>query len=135
MRHRQEYSMSVIDDADAIAQVIQLYIEGSRDGDAGKLHRAFVPEARMYGIFNGERVDLPIQQFFDLAASRPANSAGNYRARIVSIDQALDVATVRLAEDGYWGAVSFIDFLALAKINGAWKIVNKTFAHTGGAPD
>lgn len=126
--------MTVIDDTDAIAQTIQLYIDGSRDGDVGKLRQAFVPEARMWGIFNGQRVDVPIQQFFDLAAGQPANSAGNYRARIVSVDQAQEVATVCLAEDGYWGKVSFIDYLALAKIDGAWKIVNKTFAHTGGKP-
>jgi len=28
--------------------------------------------------------------------------------------------------------VSFVDFLSLARIDGTWKIVCKTFAHTGG---
>jgi hypothetical protein len=32
------------------------------------------------------------------------------------------------------GNVSFVDFMSLARIDGAWKIVNKTFAHTGGEP-
>jgi len=37
-----------------------------------------------------------------------------------------------VAEDGYWGYASFIDYLLLARIDGTWKIVCKLFAHTGG---
>jgi Putative lumazine-binding len=39
-----------------------------------------------------------------------------------------------LEEDGSWGTVSFTDFFSLVRISGDWKIVNKTFAHTAGAP-
>jgi hypothetical protein len=63
-----------------------------------------------------------------------AVEVGVYRARILSVTQVGDVASAMVAEDGYWGTVSFVDFLALCRINGAWKIVNKLFAHTGGQP-
>lgn len=60
---------------------------------------------------------------------------GGYRARVTSVEQTDDVASVVLVEDGFWGTVSFVDhFAALARIDGTWKIVNKTFAHTGGEP-
>jgi hypothetical protein len=49
-----------------------------------------------------------------------------------AVEQVGDAATVRLEEDGCWGNLSFVDFFTLAKIDGTWKIVNKTFAHTGG---
>ncbi len=39
-----------------------------------------------------------------------------------------------VAEEGYWGSVSFIDYFQLAQIDGTWKIVSKLFAHTGGEP-
>ena len=39
-----------------------------------------------------------------------------------------------VAEDGFWGRVSCVDFFNRAKIDGKWWIVNKTFAHTGGEP-
>jgi Putative lumazine-binding len=39
-----------------------------------------------------------------------------------------------VAEEGYWGTVSFIDYLLLARIGGDWKIVCKLFAHTAGEP-
>jgi len=43
-------------------------------------------------------------------------------------------AMAAVAEDGFWGSVSFVDFFNLAKVDGRWVIVNKTFAHTGGEP-
>ena len=74
-------------DRDAIAQVVQLYIDGSADGDAGKLKEAFHDDARMFGHVDGHRFDVPIQQFFDFAASAPMNLAGNYKAHITSIER------------------------------------------------
>jgi len=74
---------------------------------------------------------VPIQGLFDMSAESPADT-GNYQSRILSISQVGDVATATVAEEGYWGTVSFIDFLSLCRIDGTWKIVNKTFAHVGG---
>ena len=39
-----------------------------------------------------------------------------------------------VAEEGYWGTVSFIDFLNHCRIEGTWKIVNKIFVHVAGEP-
>ncbi len=55
-------------DETRIAQVVQLYIDGSADGDAGKLKEAFHDDARMFGHVDGHRFDVPIQQFFEFAA-------------------------------------------------------------------
>lgn len=77
---------------------------------------------------------LPIVDFFAMADGNPADVAGSYSASIVGVNQVGDAATVQLEEDGYWGGVSFTDFFSLARIEGEWLIVNKTFAHTGGDP-
>jgi hypothetical protein len=53
---------------------------------------------------------------------------------IVAIEQVGDAASAVLEEDGYWGSVSFPDFFSLVRVGGDWKLVNKTFAHTGGEP-
>jgi hypothetical protein len=42
--------------------------------------------------------------------------------------------TAAIEETGFWGTLSFTDFFALSRFDGEWKIVNKTFAHTGGEP-
>jgi hypothetical protein len=123
-----------IDDYDAIAKVLQLYMDGFARGEADKLKEGFHPDARMFGSLGGARYDVPIQALFEMAAHGPADTAGRYRGRIVSITQVGDVAMAAVAEDGCWGQVSFVDFFNLAKIDGRWWIVNKTFAHTGGEP-
>jgi Putative lumazine-binding len=123
----------VVDDYDAICRVLQLCTEGEAKGDVAKLREAFHAEARMFGSISGERYDVPIEELFELAESSPADT-GSYRSRVLSVQQTGDAAVGVVAEEGYWGTVSFIDYFLLARINGDWKIVCKLFAHTGGEP-
>jgi hypothetical protein len=76
---------------------------------------------------------MPITEFFEVAVSEPADTGG-YRVRVLSVHQVGDAANAVVAEKGYWGSLSFIDFFTLNRIAGVWKIVNKTFVHTGGEP-
>ena len=116
----------------AIEAAVQLYIEGASKGEPDKLKEAFHDEAWMFGSVSGQRFDMPISKMAEMTTSQPLDSDGSFRARITSVEQVGDAARVRLEEDGCWGSLSFVDFFSLAKIDGAWKIVNKTFAHTGG---
>lgn len=124
---------SVVDDYDAICRTVQLCLDGEATGDADKLREAFHEDARIFGSLAGERFDGHISILIDLAATAPADT-GSYRSRILSVQQVGDVAVVTVAEEGYWGAVSFIDQLSLARLNDRWRIVTKLFTHTGGEP-
>jgi hypothetical protein len=123
----------VVSDYDAICRVAQLCTEGEAKGDVAKLRAAFHADARMFGSLAGTRYDVPIEELFTLAEGAPADT-GNYRSRVLSVQQTGDAAVAVVAEENYWGTVSFIDYLLLARIDGAWKIVCKLFAHTGGEP-
>jgi hypothetical protein len=123
----------VVGDYDAICRVLQLCTEGEAKGDVAKLREAFHADARMFGSLAGTRYDVPIAELFALAESSPADT-GTYRSRVLSVQQTGDAAVGVVAEEGYWGSVSFIDYLLLARIDGVWKIVCKLFAHTGGEP-
>jgi hypothetical protein len=125
-------TVSTANERAAIEDAVRLYIDGVSKGDAGKLKEAFHDEAWMFGSLGGQRADMPIGQLIEMAVSQPLDSDGSFRARISDVEQVGDAATARVEEDGCWGGVSFVDFFTLAKIDGAWKIVNKTFAHTGG---
>src|SRR5713226_1629751 len=123
----------MVGDYDEICRVVQLCTEGESKGDVAKLQEAFHVDARMFGSLSGTRYDVPISALFELAASGPADT-GKYQARVLSVQQTLDAAVATVAEEGYWGTVSFVDYLLLARIHGTWKIVCKLFAHTGGEP-
>lgn len=124
---------AVVDDYDAVRAVVQMCLDGEATGDVDKLQQAFHADAWMFGDLAGTRYDVPIKALFDMSAEAPADT-GCYRSRILSITCHGDVATATVAEDGYWGTVSFLDLLSLCRVDGTWKIVNKTFAHLGGDP-
>jgi hypothetical protein len=107
----------VVDDYDAICRVLQLYTEGEAKGDVTKLRQAFHADARMFGSISGEREDVPIEELFAEAESEPADT-GSYRSRVLSVQQTGDAAVGVVADEGYWGSLSFIDYFLLARIEG-----------------
>ena len=124
-------SRAVVED-EAIATVLRLYIEGSATGDAAKLGEAFHEHARTSGSMNGTRYDIPVADMIAMEERSPRNSDGRYTAHIMSIQQAGDVATATIEEDGCWGTVSFTSFLSLVKFDDRWQIVTRVFAHVSG---
>jgi hypothetical protein len=112
---------------------VQLYIDGVANGDAAKLEQAFHQDARMYGAVDGQRYDIPISEMIKMIEAQPANADGTFSASVRSVEEEGDAATVTLEEQGFWGVLSFVDYFSLARIDGGWKIVNKTFAQTGGS--
>jgi hypothetical protein len=123
---------TTIDDLEAIAAVVGLYIDGCAQSDAAKLAEAFHPDAQMYGAIGDQRFDVPMTEFFEIVAATPASAGGRLRAQISSIAQVGDAANAVVIEEGFWGTLSFVDFFSLSRSDGRWRIVNKTFAHTGG---
>jgi len=123
---------TIAQETDQITRVVDLYIQGVRDGDAEKLREAFHPESRMWGSLGGQRYDVPIGEMIAMVDGKPVDVDGSYEGRVTSVEQTEDVASAVVVEDGFWGTVSFVDFFALARVDGTWKIVNKTFVHTGG---
>src|ERR687884_2382940 len=98
-----------IDDYDAIAATVQLYIDGSARGDVAKLTEGFHPDAQMYGAVGEDRYDEPITEYIKLMADSPGGET--LRPRITAVAQAGDAATATVIEDGFWGTMSFVTFL------------------------
>ena len=119
-------------DREAITAAVQLYIDGSADGDVEKLTQTFDERAWMFGTLGEERVDMPITSMIEMVAAQPMNAAGTYEANITAVVSTGDAATATVEETGCWGAVSFVDYFLLSRTDGTWKIVAKSLAHTGG---
>ena len=88
----------------------------------------------MYGAVGAQRYDVPITEFGKVVGESPADAGGTFRARITAIVQTDDVACATVVEEGFWGTLSFVDILTLCCIEDRWRIVSKTFTHTGGEP-
>jgi hypothetical protein len=112
-------------DYDEIVRVVQLYIDGC-NGDIGKFKEAFHEDAWIFftdadGVLHK---DL-ISRFFE-----GWTATDRIEGRVLSVTQAGDVANVLLGwDDLTHPSDSWVDFHSLLRIDGVWKITNKTATH------
>ena len=117
-------------DYDEIVRVVQLYIDGWK-GDVHKFKEAFHEDAWIFftdadGILHK---DLLTDRFEAWAAANR-----HIEGRVIAVTQAGDVASVLLGFDNTTDpSASFVDFHALLRIDGIWKITNKTATHSSRA--
>jgi Putative lumazine-binding len=114
------------DDYDAIVRVMQLYIDGFNDNDVSKFKEAFDENAWIYYI-DADGVlhkNLISDNFEEWASAR-----WRVEGRFISVTQVGDAASVQLSWDREESS-GWIDFHNLVRINGVWKITNKTATHS-----
>ncbi|MCH8203428.1 MAG: nuclear transport factor 2 family protein [Proteobacteria bacterium] len=109
---------------EAIAEVVQHYIDGARSGKGEDMKPAFHEDATIFGYAGDDLFAGPIQLLFDWNDNN--GPASELEARIAGIDLAGTVATVRLELDNWTGS-RFTDLFTLLKVDGEWKIINKVF--------
>ncbi len=109
---------------EAIAEVVQHYIDGARSGKGDDMKPAFHEDATIFGYAGDDLFAGPIQLLFDWNDNN--GPASELEARIANIDLTGTVATVRLELDN-WSGSRFTDLFTLLKVDGEWKIINKVF--------
>ena len=109
---------------EAIAEVVQHYIDGARSGKGDDMKPAFHEDATIFGYAGDDLFAGPIQLLFEWNDNN--GPASELEDRIASIDLAGTVATVRLELDN-WSGSRFTDLFTLVKVDGNWKIINKVF--------
>ncbi len=109
---------------DAIAEIVQYYIDGAKSGRGDDMRPAFHKDATVFGYVGPDLFGGPIQELFDWNDQN--GPATGLQARIASIDLVDTVATVRLELEN-WTGYRFTDLFTLLKVDGEWKIMNKVF--------
>jgi hypothetical protein len=129
MKQREDTMTARTVDYDEIVRVVQLYIGGFNDNDINKFKEAFDEDAWMYYINpDGSLYKDLISKSFEGWASPPSSGIVG---RFISVTQVGDAASVQLSFDYASGrSDGWIDFHNLLRINGVWKITNKTATHS-----
>ncbi len=114
---------------DAIAQTMQLYIDGSRAGKSELMRPAFHPEASFFG-YAGTELATGTAFLFDWIDKN--GPAPDVEARMVSVDILESLAVVRLEMSRWSGAlagagVHMSDLFTLLRTADGWKIIQKAF--------
>ncbi len=113
-----------VSEYEAIAKIVQQYIDGARSGRGDDMKPAFHEDATVFGYVGPDLFAGPIQNLF--AWNDDNGPATDLEDRLASIDVTGTVATVRLELDNWTGA-RFTDLFTLLKVDGEWKIMNKVF--------
>jgi len=109
---------------DAIAKVVQQYVDGAKSGRGDDMKPAFHPDATIFGYQGADLFAGPIEQLF--AWNNENGPATKIESRVASIDIVDTVATVRLELEN-WTGYRFTDMFTMLKVDGQWKIMNKVF--------
>jgi ketosteroid isomerase-like protein len=122
-------------DYDEIVRIVQLYIDASNDGDMDKYKQAFHEDAWIFFTdAAGTLHKALLADCFAEWAAQSLASPAHIEGRVLSVQQAGDVASVLLAFDDVTNrSDSWVDVHALLRIDGAWKIMNKTATHSSRA--
>lgn len=107
---------------------LENYIKAHATGDSEYARKAFHTEGNMIWIRDGkftiESFDSFIKRAFKGTPAADEDKRKNGR-KIESIDVNGNAAVAKIILD--YPAVKFVDYMTLLKINGEWKIVNKSF--------
>ena len=108
--------------------VIQEYVDACSAGSAARLRAIFHDDALMSGYMMGKYLMGSPEPFFQAVENPPpgVEPGGDYEAEITRVEVSGPVASITLRESGFMG-VNFTDYFHLARVNGEWKIISKTF--------
>ena len=110
----------------AIAEVLNKYLEGNAKGNSAATKLAFHEKATIFGVNGNELIGPKIQKLYDIVDT--LEPSPNARTAIARIDVAGIAANARVDSENVAG-YRFTDFFNLVKIEGKWIIVNKVY-HT-----
>jgi hypothetical protein len=109
----------------AVRQAVEHYFRGHATGQGEHFRKAFHPEAKLFAVREGKFWQLTSEEYIARAPGKaPADEAQRKRS-VESVDVSGDAAIAKVVLD--YPNVRFVDYMSLLKIDGEWKIVNKTF--------
>ncbi|MDQ4120579.1 MAG: nuclear transport factor 2 family protein [Acidobacteriota bacterium] len=114
-------------DAETAAARIPLenYLQGHATGNPEFMRKAFHTEGNLIFIREGKYSTRSFAEYINGMSGKPAADEDKRKRWIESVDVAGNAAIGKIILDYPNGR--FVDYMSLLKINGEWKIVNKSF--------
>ena len=102
------------------------YLQAQSTGNPDLIRRAFHADARITAIRDGKMTNLSVEEFAGRFTGKQAEDEAQRKRSIESIDVSGNAASAKIVLD--YPNVKLTDYMNLLKIEGEWKIVNKSFS-------
>ena len=114
------------DDVRQIRDVVGVYFRGHATANADTMRAAFLPTAHIEGLRDGKFVSMTLDEYCSRFPGKPAADEATRRRTIDSVDITGTAAMARVTL--VYGPTTLRDYFVLLKVDGEWKIANKTFS-------
>lgn len=108
-----------------VRRAVELYFQGHATGNGDFFRKAFHPEAKVFSVRDGKLAQLTSEEFAARASGKPAPDEALRKRTVESVDISGNAAFAKVVLD--YPAVRFVDYMSLLKVEGEWRIVNKSF--------
>lgn len=110
---------------DEVRAALQHYLMAHATGDGEHHKQVFHPEARLFWVRDGQFSQRTSAEYIGSSSGRPAADEAQRRRWIESVDVTGDAAVAKIILD--YPNARFTDYMSMLKVDGQWRIVNKTF--------
>ena len=110
---------------DAVRIPLENYLKGHATGEAEYFKKAFHTEGNLIWIRDGKVMTRSFAEYIGGASGKPPADEAKRKRWVESVDIAGNAAMAKIILD--YPTVKFVDYMSLLKINGEWKIINKSF--------
>ncbi|MET3135105.1 regulator of protease activity HflC (stomatin/prohibitin superfamily) [Oxalobacteraceae bacterium GrIS 1.11] len=118
---------TILSKAQAAARLpLENYLNGHVTGEAAYMRQAFHADARIVSFRDGVLHALTVEQFSARFQGQPAADEALRRRRIEQFDVSGNAGSAAIVLE--YPEVTFTDYMTLLEVDGAWKIMNKTFS-------
>lgn len=101
------------------------YLQAQATGNGDLIRKAFFKDARIMAFRDGKLTNLNVEEFAGRFNGKAADDEAKRKRKIESLDISGNAAVAKIVLD--YPTVKFVDYMSLLKIDGEWKIVNKSF--------
>ncbi|MEM6645818.1 MAG: nuclear transport factor 2 family protein [Bacteroidota bacterium] len=110
---------------DAARVPLEAYLKGHATGDGTHMREAFHPDARIFWMRNGQVASRTAAEFAGLFNRGPAPDEADRKRSITHLEVTGDVGIATIELD--YPNAFLTDYMTLIKVDGAWKIINKSY--------
>lgn len=105
---------------------LENYLQGHSTGNGEFYQKAFLAEARLLFVRDGKLNQRTSAEYIKGANGKSADDEAKRKRSIELVDASGNAAIGKIVLD--YPNAYFVDYFALLKIGGEWKIINKTFS-------